>query len=721
MSRSTRSSNNGGGNPPPLPPIKSRHPSKTPIDATTLDPQVLADNIDANTTESKAYLANVDFVDVPDTSLLSFYPDKERSNTVIYPPLTYRRTVQDIRSWVRLGNKQKETVLSYLRPREIKVERNFCTNLTWNGAFWVEKDNNDEESTSSTKSDTKQSSRCGCKGITLNFICSGRYDDERRKELMLGFQHTCREGMTNRVELSHPSNDKWKFGPPVIGTIHHGNSNEVRWTVEEDQHLPEDDQYQHISIHHLSCEHDKYENTDDPADDDICDGCQAGKKRLFERFDQQNNLRTKEFNPKTRRSILAKSGSLQKKHTNYHQRQNKTRGQKISRMQEYIDDMIGATGVSVDVNNASGQMFSDKSMEEMKQMFIEKNDLSTDSIALYAFKRSVENHKAAQKSGKKAVRHCPLMIRLGALVARRLGYTGELYDLVAKIAGFPSGRTIRRYTVSNSNDPDGIMHDNCKRARDIFEQKFPNADQYAYERNCCLAFDSMYVKQRLGVGRNTNEIVAIDEKAFDEDVIMNELNELAAGAEDTDNDDEKKKKQLPDIAKHFLVFIATTWTTKGKIQFLVAREGKLSLKAHYLKRKIRECITALAFYGFIVDTIAGDGASENRSVFKLLATISAREILCDTGIFSEDELDGLPLDFKIAFPHPNRQFRKKGMMVVIGGEMPHWVKKFRNSLHQQVSDTHVWWNRNEHRSNLQYLACIWRCFRGRCSQVPLHT
>ena len=639
--------------PTPAPPIVSEHPSSTPIDANTLDPQELSDNIVNN---NQVYLNNVDFVDMSDMDILCFYPvnEQKQPNNVVYPPLNYRRMAKHIRKWVRFGNTQTETILGM--QREIQVVKNFCSNLTWNGDFWVETDNDDEESASSIKSDTNQSCRCGCKGVTLELIGSGRYSPERLQEVELGFKQTCREGMVNRAELSRPSNDKWKYCPPVIGTIHNANTGEVRWTVEEHQHLPEDDQYQHISIHHVSCEHEKYENTDDPAAADICEGCRKWKERLLERFNQQNNLRTKEFDPSTRRSILTKSGSLQKKHTNYHQRRSKTRGQKISRMHKYIDEMIDTTGVNVEVNNASGRMFSDKSMEKLKEQFKETNDLSQDSIALYAFERSVHNHKVAQKSGKKAVRHCPLMIRLGALVQRSLGYKGELYDLVAKIAGFPSGRTIRRYTVSNSNDADGIMHDNCKRARDIFEQKFSDANQYAYERNCCLAFDSMHVKQRLGVGRNTNEIVAIDTKAFDEDVIKNELDELVAGAkQDADDDDETKKKQLPDIAKHFLVFIATTWTTKGKIQFLVAREGKLSLKAHYLKRKIRECITALAFYGFIVDTIAGDGASENRSVFKLLATISAREILSDSGIFSDDELEGLPLDFKIAFPHPNRQ------------------------------------------------------------------
>ena len=80
----------------------------------------------------------------------------------------------------------------------------------------------------------------------------------------------------------------------------------------------------------------------------------------------------------------------------------------------------------------------------------------------------------------------------------------------------------------------------------------------------------------------------------------------------------------------------------------------------------------LALYGFIVNTVAGDGAPENRSAFKILATITAREIL--SGTWDDEELKGLPLDFKIGFKHPHKFYSDRGVTIVIGGEMPHWVR-----------------------------------------------
>ena len=52
--------------------------------------------------------------------------------------------------------------------------------------------------------------------------------------------------------------------------------------------------------------------------------------------------------------------------------------------------------------------------------------------------------------------------------------------------------------------------------------------------------------------------------------------------------------------------------SKGKIQFLAARYGLPTIN-NKIARQIEEIISTLAFYGFIVDTVAGEGAGENRA------------------------------------------------------------------------------------------------------------
>ena len=183
----------------------------------------------------------------------------------------------------------------------------------------------------------------------------------------------------------------------------------------------------------------------------------------------------------------------------------------------------------------------------------------------------------------------------------------------------------------------------------------------------------MQTKGRFGVSRNTNELVGVADDAFEEKVLLNELETV----ENNGGDDVEKEMKLPGIAKHFLVFIATTWSSKGKIQFLAARYGLPTITSARLARELEKVIMSLAFYGFIVDTVAGDGASENRTTWKTLATLSARDIL--VGTFTEEELHNLPLDFMIGFPHPHDEYRDK-ITIIIGGEMPHWGKKFRNAF-----------------------------------------
>ena len=124
---------------------------------------------------------------------------------------------------------------------------------------------------------------------------------------------------------------------------------------------------------------------------------------------------------------------------------------------------------------------------------------------------------------------------------------------MAKIAGLPSDCTICRYNVSNSNDPDGIMHSCCVRTRNIYKQKYPNADILTYSRHIIIILDSMHTKGQFGVSRNTNELVAVLTGSFEDDVIANKLTML----EENSNGEEVEgpEMKLPGVSKHCLVFI----------------------------------------------------------------------------------------------------------------------------------------------------------------------
>ena len=130
------------------------------------------------------------------------------------------------------------------------------------------------------------------------------------------------------------------------------------------------------------------------------------------------------------------------------------------------------------------------------------------------------------------------------------------------------------------------------------------------------------------------------------------------------------------IAKHFLVIIATTLSAsaKHKHTFLVARYGLKKVDEECIYEALTKSYIALAKDGWVAVKVSGDGASENRSYFKKAATLSARDVF--DGIYDGDNpnapvLEGLPLDFKIAFPHPDPYLRDNGIIIFIGGEVPH--------------------------------------------------
>ena len=81
-------------------------------------------------------------------------------------------------------------------------------------------------------------------------------------------------------------------------------------------------------------------------------------------------------------------------------------------------------------------------------------------------------------------------------------------------------------------------------------------------------------------------------------------------------------------------------------------------------------IIPLSRYGLIVNNIVADGATENGSAMRAMATHTVGEIIGKNEFFTDDQNKYLDLNFKIAFKHP----KQKDVFIFIGGNMPHIVK-----------------------------------------------
>ena len=126
-----------------------------------------------------------------------------------------------------------------------------------------------------------------------------------------------------------------------------------------------------------------------------------------------------------------------------------------------------------------------------------------------------------------------------------------------------------------------------------------------------------------------------------------------------------------------LLFVATIADkNQVKQQIVVARYGYRIASSEFIARRLLELPAALYEYGFIVRHIDCDGATEIRAALHLIGNITAKEVLSNT--FTAEELRGLPLSFIVGYKHPS--VGCEDVTILFGGDMPHWIKKFRNAF-----------------------------------------
>lgn len=115
-------------------------------------------------------------------------------------------------------------------------------------------------------------------------------------------------------------------------------------------------------------------------------------------------------------------------------------------------------------------------------------------------------------------------------------------------------------------------------------------------------------------------LVGFEQVALKEDVLLKEINALNYTPSNTNG--------RPDLSQQFMIFIFTSWDADNtRMKSVVVRYSTGSgIKAEFLVSKVREIITALYVYGFIVNNVCGDGATENRTTFKYLVTLTVRDV-----------------------------------------------------------------------------------------------
>ena len=374
--------------------------------------------------------------------------------------------------------------------------------------------------------------------------------------------------------------------------------------------------------------------------------------------------------------------------------------------QHKYQQLLNQTGIEIS-EEQSDFIFNSKTRKDMLDYFQDEatQTITQSELIKYLAISTWDNAAKKKKSGKRSVRYCPIMIRFASYLKNKAG--NAAYSFISEVFTLPAIRTLNEYDTLDGNAEDVFLHEMVKDVEETFNSWEIEGEEkiHLWRRTGILKFDEMSIKEKIVYNRHTNEIIGFVEGGLDEDVLQSEFDALATSGEDENNDGDT----LPSIAKHILVFILRLWDSKGNsLKICVARYSVSSSNGEDLKRKISEVIWALPARGFIVNQVASDGATENVSAMNQLASITAKEAFPDADIPKSLENIG------VAFKHPVYTT----VMIYIGGEMPHWIKKFVNAMESSSSPKSKRDMKYKGASiNLKMIETVWGATRTNINQL----
>ena len=237
-----------------------------------------------------------------------------------------------------------------------------------------------------------------CGGVTREYILSldpSRYDDEARAVLEEGFCHTFREGLANRAAASTPANETWRHASSVVGEIVNLNDRaDIRYIIVEADHDANENQFDFLSFHDAKC-------TFGPLDDgrQLCHCCEEGWPQLRRVMRRNVAIRSQGFHPATRGSVLARSGSLQKRAADYHRGVSRCKSDRIRRLERAYQRVMDQNAITVERNSQSDKMFGPENTAAVLEMLNKKFDKG--NLMEYIFCGALRNARSTpDRKGK---------------------------------------------------------------------------------------------------------------------------------------------------------------------------------------------------------------------------------------------------------------------------------------------------------------------------------
>ena len=153
----------------------------------------------------------------------------------------------------------------------------------------------------------------------------------------------------------------------------------------------------------------------------------------------------------------------------------------------------------------------------------------------------------------------------------------------------------------------------------------------------------------VGYAQDAFDIGVIEEefkRRYNKQVAREEEAQASAATDKNEEEDEiMTKPKKVELGKHYMVFMAQTWTSKTKpFCFVAARYCLANLSGRWIRVNKRQITSTLAFFGIIVNTNSFDGATENRSALNQDLTIPLSALIPDLKEQEESTADEMEDD-----------------------------------------------------------------------------
>ena len=361
----------------------------------------------------------------------------------------------------------------------------------------------------------------------------------------------------------------------------------------------------------------------------ICESCNSLKRKLRALCRSRYENDSKEIHPNTKISYICNSSPskaierIEDIGSNLHSERKKN-----IYLEARIKKQTEDHGIALK-SSMYGELFDKEAQVQADEIFKSKGKVLTKKQLLMKllWNQSCEATLTGKLKGKKQVRFHPLMIRFGMMLRQKLNK--GTYDFVAGTFNLPSSRTIAKYDSMDGSSPDGFLFEVARALKNRLKEQMNQAEKEGkkdleWMRVGSLAFDSMSIKAKVKYDPHSHELVGFEHGALDEDVLLKEMG-IVKQIPSSKADQETER---PGLTKQMLIFMFTSWDAEHQpLKSVVARYATGSgIKADFLVPIIRDIISSLYMYGLIVVNVAGDGATENRSSFKQLATLCAKDV-----------------------------------------------------------------------------------------------